>query len=271
MVALVAHTFIDGMSWPVAFVLGAVVAPPDAVAASSIAQRLKLPRRVVTVLEGESLLNDATSLVAYRVAIGAVVTGAFSWLDAGSRFFISSLGGVALAWRSATRSRRYSGLLSKIFQSTLFRPFFPALLPTSWGTIHMLSVLAVVTLGIFYVRHNTMTPDIRLQAIPVWDIVVFVLNGLIFILIGLQLRSITERIVDGSLGSLLLDAALICVTVIVTRLVWVFPGGLSATPPEKDTRKRPFPKLAERNGGRLDGDAGRCLAGVGPGLTAQNR
>jgi len=95
-VALVAHTFIDGMSWPVAFVLGAIVAPPDAVAASSIAQRLKLPRRVVTVLEGEVLLQRCHLAGGLPGSHRAVVTGSFSWLDAGSRFFISSVGGIAL-------------------------------------------------------------------------------------------------------------------------------------------------------------------------------
>src|SRR6266700_8278390 len=95
-VAVVVHNIIPAMPWAAAFVLGAIVAPPDAVAASSIARRLNLPRNVVAVLEGESLLNDATSLVAYRAAIAAVVSGVFSFMDAGMRFFVTSLGGVAV-------------------------------------------------------------------------------------------------------------------------------------------------------------------------------
>lgn len=224
-VAVAAHTFIEGMSWPVAFVLGAIVAPPDAVAASSIAERLKLPRRIVTVLEGESLVNDATALVAYRVAVTAVVTGAFSLWEAGGQFIIASIGGVAIGLAVGYLVTPLYRLITDDAPVFIISTFLSGFIAYFLGEVaHVSSVLAVVTLGIFYVRHNTMTPDLRVQALPVWDIVVFLLNGLIFILIGLQLRSITERIVDGSLGALLLDAALVCLTVIVSRFIWVFAG-----------------------------------------------
>lgn len=241
-VAVVAHTFIDGMSWPVAFVLGAIVAPPDAVAATTISQRLKLPRRVVTVLEGESMVNDATSLVAYRIAITAVVTGAFSWWDAGSMFLIASVGGVALGLAVGYLLTPLSRLITDDIPIYVISTFLSGFITYFLGElVHVSSVLAVVTLGIFYVRHNTTTADLRVQAVPMWDIVVFLLNGLIFILIGLQLRNITERIVDGSLGSLLLDAAIICGTVIVTRMVWVFPSAYLPRLPRKVREKDPFP------------------------------
>ena len=241
-VALVAHTFIDGMSWPVAFVLGAIVAPPDAVAATSIAERLKLPRRIVIVLEGESLVNDATSLVAYRVAITAVVTGAFSVWEAGGQFLIAGAGGVAIGLAVGYAVTPLFRFITDDIPVYIISTFLTGFIAYFLGElIHVSSVLAVVTLGIFYVRHNTMTPDLRVQAVPVWDIVVFLLNGLIFILIGLQLRSITERIVDGSLGTLLLDAALICLTVIVTRLIWVFPGAYLPRLSRKVRENDPFP------------------------------
>ena len=241
-VAVVAHIFIDGMSWPVAFLLGAIVAPPDAVAASSIAQRLKLPRRIVTVLEGESLLNDATALVAYRVAVTAVVTGAFSWTDAGLQFVVSSVGGVALGLA-------VGWILTPVFRHLLNDSSVYIILTFVSGftayflgeTFHVSGVLAVVTLGIFYVRHNTLTPDLRIQATVVWEIVVFILNGFIFILIGLQMRGISERIVDGSLGTLLFYAGLICLTLIVARIVWVFPATYLPRLPKKIRERDPFP------------------------------
>ncbi len=241
-VAVVAHTFIDNMSWSVAFVLGAIVAPPDAVAASSIAQRLKLPRRIVTVLEGESLLNDATSLVAYRVAIGAVGSGVFSLFDATTQFLFSSIGGVltglAVGYLLTPIFKR---LTSDIPVYTILT-FVSGFLAYQMGELlHVSGVLAVVTLGIFYVRHNTMTPDLRIQTTPVWDIVIFLLNGFIFILIGLQLRGITERIVDGSFGTLLWYAAIICLTVIISRIVWVYPGTYLPRLPKKIRERDPFP------------------------------
>lgn len=241
-VAVVAHTFIDGMSWQVAFVLGAIVAPPDAVAASSIASRLHLPRRVVTVLEGESLLNDATSLVAYRVAIAAVVGGTFSWVDAGSQFIISSLGGIAIGLAVGWLLKPVFIAIVEDIPIYIITTFISGFAAYLLGELfHVSSVLAVVTLGIYYVRHNNMTPDLRIRAVPVWDIVVFLLNGFIFILIGLQLRGITGRIVDGSLGELLWYAVLICLTVIIARLVWVFPGAYLPRLPKKVRERDPFP------------------------------
>ena len=95
-VAVVAHIAIGGFTWAVAFVLGAIVSPPDAVAATAITQRLSVPRRIITILEGESLVNDATGLVAYRFAVAAVVTGMFSFWDASLRFFVMGIGGVLI-------------------------------------------------------------------------------------------------------------------------------------------------------------------------------
>lgn len=222
-VAVVAH-FVCGLSWAVAFVLGAIVAPPDAVAATSIAQNLKLPRRIVTVLEGESLVNDATALVAYRVTIAAVVTGAFSLADAGSQFLLASAGGVVI------------GLIVGLLVTPIFRRLtddVPVYLTLTFlsgyaayllgEALHASGVVAVVTLGIFYAqpRFNSMTPDLRLQGTAVWEIVVFIINGLIFILIGLQL----PRVVEGlslPLTTTLWYAAVICLTIILVRIAWVF-------------------------------------------------
>jgi len=226
-VAVVVHNIIPAMPWAAAFVLGAIVAPPDAVAASSIARRLNLPRNVVAVLEGESLLNDATSLVAYRAAIAAVVSGVFSFMDAGMRFFVTSLGGVAVGvvvcLVLTPVFRRLVDDIPVYLILTFLSGFAAYLLAEA---LHVSGILAVITLGIMYgqPRFNTMTPELRLQGTAIWDIVVFLLNGLIFILIGLQLRGLVERLPGESLTHALWYALMVCLTLIVVRMIWVFPG-----------------------------------------------
>ncbi len=242
-VALVAHALIDGLPWGAAFLLGAIVAPPDAVAASSIAQRLHLPRRIVTVLEGESLLNDATALVAYRVALASVTTGVFSFLDAGGQFLYASLGGVAVGLAVGFAIKPlFSRLLndSSVYLIMTFLSGYVAYLLAE--TFHFSSVLAVVTLGVLYSlpRFNTMTAELRIQSTAVWEVVVFLLNGLIFILIGLQMGAIVERL-DGEAWTLTGYAVAICLTVILVRIVWVFPATYLPRVPRKVRERDPFP------------------------------
>ncbi|MBO0781968.1 MAG: Na+/H+ antiporter, partial [Ktedonobacteraceae bacterium] len=226
-VAVVAHQIIPGMPWAAAFALGAIVAPPDAVAASSIARRLRLPRNIVTVLEGESLLNDATALVAYRTAVMATVTGIFSFWEAGGQFLLASLGGVVVGLVVCVVIvpvfRRLTTHIPVYLALTFISGFGAYLIA---DTLHVSGVLAVITLGILYnqPRFNTMTSELRIQGTAVWEIVVFLLNGLIFILIGLQLRSVVERLPGESLAPALGYAALICLTLIVVRLAWMYPG-----------------------------------------------
>jgi CPA1 family monovalent cation:H+ antiporter len=242
-VALIAHAIIPDLPWAAAFVLGAIVAPPDAVAATSIAERLNLPRRMVTVLEGESLLNDATSLVAYRVAVAAILTGSFSLLDAGLQFLVSATVGVAIGlavgFLITPIFRRLTEDIPVYIIFTFLSGYIAYLLAES---VHVSSVLAVVALGIFYSqpRFNTMTAELRLQATPVWDIVVFLLNGFIFILIGLQLGRIIERL-DGQVVTLGWYAVAICLAVIVARMVWMFPGAYLPRLPRKIRQRDPFP------------------------------
>lgn len=243
-VAIVAHAVVDGISWPAAFLLGAIVAPPDTVAASAVAERLHLPRRLVSVLEGESLLNDATSLVAYKVALAAVVTGAFSWLDAGSQFLLASFGGVAIGLAVGFAVTPLFRKIVKdvpVYIIATFLSGYVTYLIADW--LGVSSVLAVVALGFFYAqpRFSTMTSELRLQATPVWDIVVFLLNGFIFILIGLQLRFIVQNLKEQSPLTLLWYAVAICLTVIVTRFLWVFPGTYLPRIPKRIRAVDPFP------------------------------
>jgi Na+/H+ antiporter len=224
-IAVVAH-FIVGLSWPVAFVLGAVVSPTDAVAASATAKQLGLPRRIVTVIEGESMVNDATGLVVYRFAVAAVVTGSFSLWQAGLQFVVVSLGGLliglAIAWPVAWLHRHLDDAPIEI-TITLLTPYAAYLLADA---LQVSGVLAVLSAGL-YLSHQSsrfFSSNTRLQANAVWNVLVFLLNGLLFLLIGLQLRSILATLASHSLLTLLWQALLISLAVIAVRLAWVFPA-----------------------------------------------
>jgi monovalent cation/hydrogen antiporter len=225
-VAVVAHTLVDGLSWPVAFVLGAIVAPTDAVAATAIAARLGLPRRLVSLIEGESLINDATALVAYRFAVAAVLTGSFSLWNATWHFVLSVLGGIAIGLgvgfviRQIRRRLDHSPTEIAI---ALFSGYF-AYLPAEAAGVS--AVLAAVTVGIYvgWYTPELTTAQTRLQGDAVWEILVFLLNALVFALVGLQLRPILDGLAGHSTMSLIADAAIVSATVIVTRLVWIYPA-----------------------------------------------
>ncbi len=222
-VAVVAH-FVIGLPWPVAFVLGAVLSPTDAVAASATAQSMGLSRRIVTILEGESMINDATGLVVYRFAVAAVVTGTFSLWQASLQFFIVSLGGLllglVLAWPIAWLHRHLDDASIEI-TITLMTPYAAYLLAEE---LHISGVLAALSAGLYLSRQSSrfFSANTRLQANAVWNVLTFLLNGLLFLLIGLQWRTILESIASKSFGSVLGEAALASVSVIVIRVVWVF-------------------------------------------------
>ena len=239
-VAAVAHWAV-GLPWGAAFVLGAIVSPTDAVAATAIAERLGIPRRIVTILEGESLINDATGIVAYRVAVAAVVTGAFSLWQSGLQFVIGAIGGItvglAVGWLVIWARRHVSDEPNVQNTISLLTPFAAYLLAEEpshylWGRLGLpgefafSGVLAVVAAGLYLSRRvpYVVTPQARLQAYAFWELVIFLLNGLIFALIGLQLRSIAERLSesDYEVAQLLLYAGLTSLSVILVRFLWVF-------------------------------------------------
>src|SRR6266550_6170719 len=224
-IAVVAHT-IAGLSWPVAFVLGAVVSPTDAVAASATAQQLGLPRRIVTVIEGESMVNDATGLVIYRFAVAALVMGSFSLWQASLQFVIVSLGGLliglVIGWPVAWLHRHLDDAPIEI-TITLLTPYAAYLLADA---LQVSGVLAVLAAGLYLSRQSSrfFSSNTRLQANAVWNVLVFLLNGLLFLLIGLQLRGIVATIAGPSLLTLIWQALLISLAVIAVRLAWVFPA-----------------------------------------------
>ena len=225
-VAVVAHAFIDDLSWEAAIVLGAVVSPTDPIAATSIAERLNVPRRVVTVVEGESMINDASALIIYKFAVAAAVTGAFSLGDAALEFVASAAGGVAIGiavgWVVAQVRRRLDDAPAEIALSlmTAYFAYLPAVAVGASG------VLAAVTTGIFLGWRAPVlvtSPATRLQAYAVWEILVFLVNAFLFALLGLQFQGLVDRLGGFSAGTLLGYGALVSVTVILVRFAWVVP------------------------------------------------
>ncbi len=222
-VAVVAHAVIDSLPWAAAFALGAIVAPTDPVAATTVARRLAVPRRVVSIIEGESLINDGSALVAYKVAVAAAVGGSFSLVDAGLDFVLSASGGVlvglAAGWLVAEVRRRLDDIPVEITISLLsgFAGYIPA------EAIGASGVLAAVTVGIVvgWRAPQISSASMRLQGYAVWETLVFLVNALLFVLIGLQLPLILDALSGRSPASLLAGAAAVSVAVIVTRIAWV--------------------------------------------------
>jgi CPA1 family monovalent cation:H+ antiporter len=223
-VACAAHLLIPGMSWQAAFVLGAIVSPTDPVAAATIMRRLEAPRRLVSAVEGEGLFNDGTALVAYRVALAATVAGGFSLADAGLRFVLGAVGGVAIGlavgWLSAwVRKRIYDVQISvTISLLTGYAAFLPA------EAVGASAVLAVVAAGIYMAVRSPEILDARprLQGYFVWDIVDFLINAILFTLVGLQLRAIVGGLTDYGLGTLTVYALAVTGAVVGVRLLWFF-------------------------------------------------
>jgi Na+/H+ antiporter len=226
-VAVVMVTLVPGIGWPAAIALGAIVSPPDAIAATAIAQRLGLPRRLVTILEGESLVNDATALVTYRLAVAAAVPGAvFVAGDAVLTFVTVAIGGVLIGlvvgWLT-------TWLLAKLEDPpvevllTLLAPF-AAYLPAE--QLHVSGVLAAVSGGLLvgYRAPRVMSSDTRVLGVGTWQMTIFVVNGLAFVLIGLQLPSVMATVAERPVAELAALSVAVAATVILVRLAWVFPA-----------------------------------------------
>lgn len=228
-VAVVAHALIADMSWPLAFLVGAIVSPPDAVAATSVTKGLGLHPQLITILEGESLVNDASGLIAYKYALTAITAGNFVFWEAGLSFlWISTAGiavGLAIGFLMSLIHKRF--VCDPIIEVTLtfLAPFSSYLLAEHF---HFSGVLAVVTTGLYlsFRSADIFTYQSRIMATSVWDVVVFILNGLIFILIGLQLSKVMAGISDYSPGSLILWGLAISLVVIAVRFVWVIPAAI---------------------------------------------
>lgn len=225
-VACVAHFIIPDLPWAAAFVLGAIVSAPDAIAATSIFKNLEVPRHIVTVLEGESLVNDAAALVAYRFGVVAVVTGSFSPSAAAMMLPLVAIGGVAIGGLVGIGVdwilRRLDDPPVQITIS-LLAPFIAYL---AAERLHCSGVLAVVTAGILigWRMPRMIKARTRLELAAFWQILVYLLNGIIFIFIGLQLPRVVEGLGHRPWGHLLFETTVVAAVVIGVRLLWIFPS-----------------------------------------------
>ncbi len=225
-IAWVARLLLPDLPWAAAIALGAILAPPDAVAAAAVLARLRLPRRIVSVLEGESLINDGSALVLYRLAVAAALAGATgpAWA-VGGQFLLVAAGGIAFGLAVGRAGLWAIGRLHDpmLATATSFIACYLSFLGAE--ALHVSGVLAVVTTGIMFgqAQHRVFDAQTRVQAWHVWQFIEFVLTSLVFILIGLSLNEMIERLAARGWGELLWMALVISVTLIVTRFVWVFP------------------------------------------------
>jgi Na+/H+ antiporter len=222
-VAVIGHEFVD-LPWAVAFALGAIVSPTDPVAATAITRQLGVPRRLVDVIEGESLVNDASALIAYRVAVAAAIGGSFSLFDASVDFVLAVVGGVAVGLvvgaAIAEVRRRLDDVPVEITISlgTGFAAYLPA------EAIGVSGVLAAVTAGIYlgWMAPRVSTAQMRMQGRAVWELIVFLLNAMLFVLIGLQLPSILDAVAGIDEVTLAGYALATIGAVVGTRFLWLF-------------------------------------------------
>ena len=223
-VAAVAHTLIDGMSWQAAFVLGAIVAPTDPVAATAVFRRLGVPPHLTTLLEGESLLNDATALVAFRIGVAAIVSGSYTLLDGAVDLVLVSAGGVviglAVSWLVAQAHRRLEDATIQI-ALTLITPYAAFIAAEQ---AHTSGIIASVVSGLYLAWHapELFSPNTRIQAWSFWEVMVFLLEALLFILIGLQFPGVVDELSATPASDLILWAAAVAITVIAVRFVFLF-------------------------------------------------
>jgi Na+/H+ antiporter len=222
-VMLVAHIML-GFTWPTAFVLGAVLGPTDTVAAAAILERFNLPRRLVSVLRGESLLNDALALVLYETAVHVTQTRTYVLGSISIGFLLAAAGGVAIGLGVGWAMLRIQRLTSDpLVRSTIgLLTGYAAYLPAD--ALHVSGVLAVVTAGLYlgWEDPRIMSAKTRLQSIATWEVMTFLLNGLLFILIGLQLQRIVKSFSAESFGYIIYGCLLVSGTVILVRILWVF-------------------------------------------------
>src|SRR5437870_9213752 len=220
--AYVFHSLV-GLPLAVGFVFGALISPPDAVAALAVTQNLRVPRKIIVILEGESLINDATSFISFRFAVAAVMTGTFSLGQASSRFLFVAAGGVcvglAVGWLATQLQKR----LDDPPVQTMFSLLTPYVAYFSGEKLHVSGILAVVIAGIYYGWRapRILSGRMRLQALPVWEMVTFILNGILFMLIGLQLPQVIDVLAPGTVTRVAWLAIVFVAVIVLVRFVWV--------------------------------------------------
>src|SRR5690242_19972057 len=224
-VAIATH-FLIGLPWNVGFLIGAIVAPPDTVAPLAIVRRLGIPRRILVVLEGEGLANDATALILYRFAVIAITTGAFSLPKASGTFLAIIIGemlfGVAVGWLSL-RTRHHARDPQIEITLSLITPYLAYWLPEHLGGS---GVIATVACGLYMSWNGPLwiSSATRLQGVFFWNLVIYLIEGLLFLLTGFQMRSLYEKSKAFPLDDILIAIVLVAAVVIVARFVWVYPA-----------------------------------------------
>ena len=241
--AYVFHGF-TGLPLAAGFVFGALISPPDPVAALSVTQNLRVPRKIIVILEGEGLANDSTAFISFRFAVAAVMTGSFSLGQASLQFLFVASGGIcvglAVGWLATQVQKR----LDDPPVQTMFSLLTPYLAYFGGEAIHVSGILAVVIAGIYYGWRapRILSGRMRLLALPVWEMLVFILNGVLFMLIGLQLPLVVRSLAPGSVTQIVQLAILVVVTMLLVRFAWIFgtsylPHSLSG----KSRRKKRVP------------------------------
>jgi Na+/H+ antiporter len=253
-VAIAVRAVVPSMPWAAAIALGAIVAPPDASAATAVLKKLRPPHRLMIILEGESLFNDASALLAYRVAVGAAMTGAFSGWSLVPTLLLTCGGGAILGIVLA-RAVLWMTLRITDLQVSIILQFVGSF--AVWIIADRLGLSAIITTVAFAMTAARIAPGriggrARISSYAVWDVVVFVMNVLAFVLIGLQLRGITQRIEDGDWRTYLVAAGAVCLTAIVVRIVWVmFYGTVLRWKVHRFGTRNPLMKKPSVGGGIL--------------------
>jgi CPA1 family monovalent cation:H+ antiporter len=246
-VAVVVHAWDSAFTWPAAFALGAIVSPPDPVAVLSMLRGVRLPRAIVSILEGEGLFNDVTALIAYRVTVAAAVTGQFVAWQAAKEFVFSAVVGVAIGLLVGVvivRAQRLAGSVSLVENTiSLLAPFASYLAAERLGASGVLSVAATgMYVGRVFPRF--VRAHARVQATALWNVVTFLLESLIFILVGLELRQIGPIFDRYPFTAMLREAALVTLVLVLVRLLWIIPsayvGGAAGRLLTKD--RSPLPR-----------------------------
>ncbi len=241
-VAYVSSNMIPGFTLALGFLLGGIISPPDAVAATSVLKNIKVPKRVTTILEGESLINDASSLIVFRFALAAVLTGQFSMHEAMQQFFLAAGMGIVIGLVIAHimyAIHRFLPTTPSIDAAlTVMTPYFMYLAAEQF---HFSGVMAVVSGGLFlsWRSHEIFsTGATRLQMLGVWSTLIFVLNGLVFILIGLELPVIVNGLGDYSIGQAITYGLVISALTIIVRIAWIYPAAFIPRMLSKSIRTR---------------------------------
>jgi Na+/H+ antiporter len=226
-VAAVAMTLAPELGWPVAIALGAIVSPSDAIAATSIARRLNLPRRLIVIFEGESLVNDATALTAYRLAVGAAIgASTLTLTDAAVTYVLIAVGGIIVGLAIGIVSSWLLSLLDDAPVEVLLSLLAPFAAYIPAESIGVSGVLATVAAGLWigWRSPRVMRSDTRILGTSTWNMVIYVVNGLAFLLIGLQLPTILAALRGYEPERLLLIAGAVCATVVIVRVAWIYPA-----------------------------------------------